>query len=394
MRSSTSSSNAEGFVRAVPRGNWPVSCVIAIVFVLLVTAVWELRVRGMGYRPSVNETSDLWARERSRLDRPGIDMVIIGSSRAQFDFDLKTFADYFSIEPPVQLAMPGTNPMQLLESVAAAEKFSGTVVLGVTPALWFVPEGMPVEQARQAVGRYENWSPSQRAGLALSIPLQRLFAYQNQEDLKLGELLARIPIKNRPAAEANQPPLLPPYFTGIDGRRQARMWEQCDFGSPLALEIQRRWLGLFKPPPPPPGVTPEELQQMFGAFIEANLERLRVAVETLRSRGSRVVFVRLPSTGTLREIELGMAPREAFYERMLAVTGAPGVHFQDYPELSDFDCPEWSHLTASDAVLFTQRLMPILENALVNPAPVHRPRPADPALSPDSAPDRGNDTVD
>jgi len=364
MPSSTSSSSANGFKRAVPRGNWPVSCVIAVVLALGLMAAWELRVRAMGYRASTNETSDLWARERSRLDGPGVDTVIIGSSRAQFDLDLSTYAEHFGTQPPVQLAMPGTAPMQLLESVVQAEEFTGTVILGVTPALWFVPQGMPVEQARQAVGRYDNWSPSQRVALQLALPLQRRLAYQNTEDLKLSQLLSRIPIANRPAAEATQPPLLPPYFAGIDERRQARMWEHCDFGSPLALEIQRRWLKLFEPPPPPPGMTEEQFHAMFAEFVEGNLERLRVAVETLRARGCRVVFVRLPSSGTLREIEREMAPREAFYDRMLAVTGAPGIHFEDHPELSDFVCPEWSHLTAADAVLFSQRLMPLLEEAL------------------------------
>jgi hypothetical protein len=32
------------------------------------------------------------------------------------------------------------------------------------------------------------------------------------------------------------------------------------------------------------------------------------------------------------------------------------------PELQDFRCPEWSHLTSEDASEFTRRLMPILEN--------------------------------
>jgi hypothetical protein len=79
---------------------------------------------------------------------------------------------------------------------------------------------------------------------------------------------------------------------------------------------------------------------------------------------------------------------------MLAVTGAPGIHFKDYPEPSAFKCPEWSLLTASDAVLFTERIMPILEDVLANPALVHRPRQDDSARSPDSAPHPESGTVD
>jgi hypothetical protein len=293
-----------------------------------------------------------------------VDTVVVGSSRAQFDFDLQTYADFFDTRKPVQLAMPGTNPMQLLESVVADEDFRGTVILGVTPALWFVPEGSPVNQARDAVGRYENWSPSQQASLALGVPLQRHLAYWNPDDLDLSALLQRLQIPDRAAAEANQPPRLPPFFGRVDLTRQARMWEKCDFGSPLALEIQGIWPPLFTPPPPPPGVTPEQFREQFGQFVEANLQRLKGNVDALRARGCRVVFVRFPSSGKLREMERRFAPRVGFYDRMLAVTGAPGIHFEDYGDLKDFECPEWSHLRAADAVRFSQALMPHLREAL------------------------------
>ena len=29
---------------------------------------------------------------------------------------------------------------------------------------------------------------------------------------------------------------------------------------------------------------------------------------------------------------------------LLKETGAPGIYFEDFPELADFKCPEWSHL--------------------------------------------------
>ena len=103
---------------------------------------------------------------------------------------------------------------------------------------------------------------------------------------------------------------------------------------------------------------------MLAANSEAHLERIRVAVETVRSRGGRVAFVRPPSTGVLRELERKFSPRPAFWDRMIAVSGAPGIHFEDHPELAAFDCPEWSHLTAADAVRFTEVLAPMLVAAL------------------------------
>ena len=35
------------------------------------------------------------------------------------------------------------------------------------------------------------------------------------------------------------PPSLPPYFAPVDAYRQARMWNQCDFGTPLAKRVQQ-----------------------------------------------------------------------------------------------------------------------------------------------------------
>jgi hypothetical protein len=98
--------------------------------------------------------------------------------------------------------------------------------------------------------------------------------------------------------------------------------------------------------------------------MEDILARTAAAVERIRERGGRVVFVRYPSTGQVREIERNTAPREGFWERILAETGAPGIHFEDHESLRDFDCPEWSHLTARDAVRFTTALLPLLDGAL------------------------------
>ena len=103
---------------------------------------------------------------------------------------------------------------------------------------------------------------------------------------------------------------------------------------------------------------------MMKKNTETHLERIRVAVDKVRARGVKVVFVRPPSTGTVRDLERQYSPREKTWDLMLQVTGAPGIHFEDHPQLAGFDCPEWSHLTTTDAVQFTATLMPLLENAL------------------------------
>src|SRR4030095_2804230 len=72
-----------------------------------------------------------------------------------------------------------------------------------------------------------------------------------------------------------------------------------------------------------------------------------------------IVFVRLPVSGGLKQLEDQTTPRAKIWEPLLQRTTAPGIHFEDYPELNGFNCPEWSHLSAGDSVEFSRRLVPI-----------------------------------
>jgi hypothetical protein len=59
--------------------------------------------------------------------------------------------------------------------------------------------------------------------------------------------------------------------------------------------------------------------------------------------------------------EQHMYPRKAYWDRLLVETGCKGIYFEDYPELSKLQCPEFSHLTPNDAVTYTTNLVGILE---------------------------------
>ena len=81
----------------------------------------------------------------------------------------------------------------------------------------------------------------------------------------------------------------------------------------------------------------------------------------MNSRGVEVVFLRAPSSGRFYEFELKRFPRESTWDVLLNRTGAPGIHFEDYPELQNYELPEWSHLSASEADRFTAALVPIVD---------------------------------
>jgi hypothetical protein len=54
-------------------------------------------------------------------------------------------------------------------------------------------------------------------------------------------------------------------------------------------------------------------------------------------------------------------PRTAYWDKLLAVTQCPGIHFKDYPAIANFICPEFSHLTPNDAVIFTKHFVNFLQ---------------------------------
>jgi hypothetical protein len=68
----------------------------------------------------------------------------------------------------------------------------------------------------------------------------------------------------------------------------------------------------------------------------------------------------MPSTGAFRDIERQAFPREKYWDRLIRETGAPGIHFEDYPQLAGYPCIEWSHLAPAEARKFTRDLMPLL----------------------------------
>ena len=54
-------------------------------------------------------------------------------------------------------------------------------------------------------------------------------------------------------------------------------------------------------------------------------------------------------------------PREKYLNRLLEITRSTGIHFADYPALDHFICPEFSHLSQPDAIVFTREFIRILQ---------------------------------
>lgn len=343
------------FKRTIPDHSWRGILIGVVVLTAAATIGWEIFVRSSGYGTTLNDTYDLWAQQRDSVKPDSI--VIVGDSRPLFDLDLDALQQGLG-KRPIQLALAGSCAYPVLADLAADEKFHGTVICSIVPGMFFAPGGPLVENSEKALKRYHNWTPAQRFSHQLGIRLEEWVAFLKEEELNLGALLARLPIPNR--KNAHLPPDLPPYFATTDRDRRARMIEACAQPGALQTRIKEGWLPLFTPPPPPSYVPKEAFLEGMGKKIEARFVDTVAAVEKIRARGGKIVFVRFPMTGKLKEHEDRTQPRSRAWARLLNDTKAPGIYFEDFPELANFDCPEWSHLSAADSVEFTKRLVPHL----------------------------------
>jgi hypothetical protein len=349
------------FARVVPAAPW--KSVLTAVVALTVTAAigWEFHARSQGYRPSLNDTPDLWAQQREKVQPNSL--VLVGTSRMLFDADLDVLEEAFG-QRPVQLALAGSSPYPVLEDLAKDPNFHGTVIIDIVPAMFLAPAGTPpMEVSQKALARRRDWNLAQRWSHELGMRLEERIAFLKQEDLTLGQLLKRVPIPDR--VDAAIGPALPPYFFTVDSDRRGRMFEEAAIeGSPLQQRVAHGWLPLFTLPPPPKFIPPEKFGAMMGQAIEQRFKDTQKHIAALRARGARVVFVRMPVDPILIEKEEKIVPLAAGWGRLVAENGVPAINFADHAELAAFKLPEWSHLSAPDSVEFTRRLVPHLRSAM------------------------------
>ena len=349
------------YERPIPPIQWRGITVVVVLVVIAAAAAWEFYCRSIGYGPTLNDNEDFWTMARRRVTPESV--VIVGDSRGWYDVDLDELQKGLG-KRPVQLAMGGGCAYPVLADLANDETFHGTIICSVVPRLFVAPPGSPpMERTEKAVRRYHTQTPAQRVSQYLAIPLEERVAFLKQEELTLEDLLKRLPIPNRPYAQLR--PRLPPYFGTLDRERRARMIEECARpGSELARMIQQIWIALFTPPPPPTYIPTEEFGKKMGQAIEQRFRDVAEAVRKLHARGGKIVFVRFPNSGGLKDLEDLVTPRAGIWDRVIKDTAAPGIYYEDFPELKGFNCPEWSHLSAGDSVEFSKRLVPHLRKAL------------------------------
>lgn len=331
------------YERPLPAVHLGRAALLALILAVLGLLGWECWWRLQGAEAGFRNSDGQWAIQRRRIDQgEGGKTVIIGSSRLLFDLQLPVW-ERLAGERPIQLALEGTSPLFALEDLAEDADFSGRLLVGITPPLFFTGRA----SRAQVLPYYQKETPSQRAGEWLSMALLEPWVAFYDKDFSLFTLLERQHWPPRPGV-FDYEDVRKLSISAAD--RATHMWRKVEIDPAYQAIAQRIWMQMIKGPPPPGG--PEAAKK---TRIE-QIDRAVAAVAKLHARGVQVIFVRAPSAGPFLEFENRVAPRAATWDVLLARSGAPGIHFEDYPAMQGLSIPEWSHLTQADAERYTEAL--------------------------------------
>jgi len=335
----------------MPSNHFVKAALLTLVLVASFIICWEWYWRSKGFEVTYNDDEALWAKERKKVYQPRDEAtVFIGSSRIKFDLDIDTW-EMLTGDKAVQLAMVGTSPRPLLHDLANDENFKGKLVIDITEGIFFSPLTAQREKsAREGIAYYKDETPAQKASSFINYGLESNLVFLEEGKFGLDELLRDLEIPNRKGIFSM--PVFPKEFGLTKETRQDYMNEKFLADTNLQNIQKRIWTRLGGASRQP-GISGDTLIKVFA--------EVKTSIDKIKSRGGQVIFVRTPASGDLEAITKLTHPRNLYWDKMLAYTNTPGIHYSDYPETANMQCPEWSHLSSKDAVIYTQHLVKALE---------------------------------
>jgi hypothetical protein len=322
-----------------------------LTIVLVATAVlsWEFYLRNKGFETSFYDDPALWTHKRDMVYEPADKAtVFIGSSRIKFDLDIDTWQNITG-DHAIQLACVGSTPIPILEDLANDKNFKGRLVVDVTEGLFFSTAPGNSRRPVENMKYYKDRTPAQRASFHINHLLESQFVFLDKEWLSLNEQLEKLHVQNRPGVYKF--PGFPSDFGRVKFNRQEYMTDKFSSDTTLQNIVKNIWVEVIKASKEPPA---------SGTKMDSILTAVKTAVDKIKARGGQVLFVRTPSSGGFKMGELMGFPREKYWDRLLAITNCPGIHYADYPAIDHFICPENSHLSLTDAKVFTKNFIKIL----------------------------------
>lgn len=305
--------------------------------VIIVLGGWELFWRTRGFQPTIQDDWGIWAKIRHEAVNQGNHAVIlVGASRIQAGLHPDIFERLTGTHPLV-LAIDGSHPIPVLENLAEDNRITGKIICSFIP-MFLGENSEDFGRARKWINKYQEQKWSSRIENWLSLRVQHSFVFR-YTGLLPDQLWVNFKDRKWPG---------PLYAVMRADRYRAIDFSMTDAERILRGRIEREREFQKK-------AEPLSDKQFMSKVI-----RINQLVEKIEKRGGKVIFVRFPSSGVVRQLENEKWPRQKYWDVLAANTRAESIHFEDYPSLSKFNCPDGSHLDVLDAKEFTRSLADIL----------------------------------
>jgi hypothetical protein len=224
------------------------------------------------------------------------------------------------------------------------------VIFGATEFALYTLDSIRRERsARDGIEYYKSETPAQKLNSSLDLFLESKLVFLEEGKFGLNALLNTLPIKNRPGVVFATGP--PKAFANSTIQRQSYISPLLFKDSSVRNATIRYWAGAS---------TRIRLSPLKGDTLEIFLTQMKYFIDRIKSRGGKVFIIRPPSTGPVLARENMLYPRDQYWDRFLQYTGISGFYYTDNPETAHMNCPEQSHLSPADAIIFTKTLVNVL----------------------------------
>lgn len=353
MRLSTSNSDRK-FKKLSWR--WVLCAPITVVAVFI---IWmEVSLDALGYHPTPNISQNDWLIERSKANKFGSKaLVFIGGSRIQLGIDLTLVKEKTRLKP-IQLAIDDTVPHSVLKNLAEDPRFNGIVIVD------YYTTGIGVENsyAEKMSNIFKNTKLSQSYVTSRDTEILLSEWLQSHSRLYADESTPYLSLRYRIATQTASPHFL---YTTKDRSRKAnyskvKMPEfyyrrvaqtlhiSIDLNDPQLKTFLESTVATQKSKP----ITEEWKQK---------IQKTNDLIDKIKQRGGNVIFVGMPTSGMVKEVEEKWYPKEEYWDYFVQHIHAAAVHANYVAELNQFTCPDGSHLDMKDQTAFTEGLISYLQ---------------------------------